>query len=112
VKVKEEWFNRGGLTPLCLDHVLVIRQLTSYAIFFYTLNYDSYFILILQCLMYNEGDIVRNVDLVDPSSGRISQLFRKVRNLMVRSPVTPEIIMLEDHLFLTPLLKVASYLFF
>lgn len=78
-QVKEEWFNRGGLTPLCLDHVL--------------------------CLMYNEGDIVRNVDLVDPSSGRISQLFRKVRNLMVRSPVTPEIIMLEDHLFLTPLLK-------
>ncbi|KAJ6338427.1 hypothetical protein OIU76_007987 [Salix suchowensis] len=78
-QVKEEWFNRGGLTPLCLDHVL--------------------------CLMYNEGDIVRNVDLVDPSSGRLSQLFRKVRNLMVRSPVTPEIVMLEDHLFLTPLLK-------
>ena len=111
MKVKEEWFNRGGLTPLCLDYVLVISQLTS-LFFFYTLNYDSYFILILQWLMYNEGDIVRNVDLVDPSSGRISQLFRKVRNLMVRSPVTPEIVMLEDHLFLTPLLKVASYLFF
>ncbi|CAK7348555.1 unnamed protein product [Dovyalis caffra] len=75
----KEWFNRGGLTPLCLDHVL--------------------------CIMFNEGDLVRSADLVDPSSGRLSQLFRKVRNLMVRSPITPEIIMLEDHLFLTPLLK-------
>lgn len=22
-QVKNEWFNRGGLTPLCIDHVLV-----------------------------------------------------------------------------------------
>ncbi|EOX95477.1 SNF7 family protein, putative isoform 2 [Theobroma cacao] len=25
-QVKNEWFNRGGLTPLCLDHVLLFRK--------------------------------------------------------------------------------------
>ncbi|CAN1835438.1 hypothetical protein LINPERHAP1_LOCUS34427, partial [Linum perenne] len=50
--VKNEWFNRGGLTPLCIDHVLT--------------------------LMYNEGDIVPISSLVDPRSWRVSQLFRKV----------------------------------
>ncbi|WCJ22587.1 SNF7 family protein [Euphorbia peplus] len=77
-QVKNDWFNRGGLTPLCLDHVLN--------------------------LMYSEGDILRNVDLVDPTSGRVSQLFRKVRNLVVRSSTTSDI-MLEDHVILTALLK-------
>ncbi|XP_065859905.1 uncharacterized protein [Euphorbia lathyris] len=54
--------------------------------------------------MYGEGDILRNVDLVDPTSGRISQLFSKVRNLVVRSSTTLDI-MLEDHVILTALLK-------
>lgn len=27
LKVKNDWFNRGGLTPLCLDHVLVSKML-------------------------------------------------------------------------------------
>lgn len=76
-QVKKDWFNRGGLTPLCLDHVLF--------------------------LMYNEGDIIRSVDLVDPTSGRLSQLFRKVKHMMVRS--TSAEVMFEDHLILLPLLK-------
>ncbi|EEF47153.1 charged multivesicular body protein 7 [Ricinus communis] len=77
-QVKNEWFNRGGLTPLCLDHVLF--------------------------LMYTEGDIIRNVDVVDATSGRFSQLYRKVTNLVIRSTTTPDLL-LEDNLILTPLLK-------
>ncbi|KAL1312848.1 hypothetical protein HN51_039430 [Arachis hypogaea] len=75
-QVKSVWFNRGGLTPLCLDHVL--------------------------SLMYNEGDLTRIVDLADPTSGRLSQLFRKVSNLVARS--TPDI-MSEEFVILTSLLQ-------
>ncbi|CAN1158401.1 hypothetical protein LINPERPRIM_LOCUS11843, partial [Linum perenne] len=28
-KVKNEWFNRGGLTPLCIDHVLMANRRPS-----------------------------------------------------------------------------------
>ncbi|CAL0302355.1 unnamed protein product [Lupinus luteus] len=76
-QVKNEWFNRGGLTPLCLDHVL--------------------------SLMYNEGDITRTVDLADPTSGRLSQLFRKVSNLITR-PSAPDITS-EECVIVTTLLK-------
>ncbi|MED6167993.1 hypothetical protein PIB30_008016 [Stylosanthes scabra] len=75
-QVKSVWFNRGGLTPLCLDHVL--------------------------SLMYNEGDLTRIVDLADPTSGRLSQLFRKVSNLVARS--TPDIVS-EEFVILTSLLQ-------
>lgn len=43
------------------------------------------------------------MDLVDPTSGRLSQLFRKVKHMMVRS--TSAEVMFEDHLILLPLLK-------
>ncbi|KAK7337603.1 hypothetical protein VNO77_18186 [Canavalia gladiata] len=76
-QIKNDWFNRGGLTPLCLDHVL--------------------------SLMYNEGDITRTADLVDPTSGRFSQLVRKVSNLITRS-ATPDI-MAESSVIVTALLK-------
>ncbi|KAK9282142.1 hypothetical protein L1049_005054 [Liquidambar formosana] len=76
-QVKNSWFNRGGLTPLCLDHVFSV--------------------------MYNEGDIVRSGDLVDPTSGRLSQFFRKVIHLMVK-PTAPEVTF-EDHVILLTLLK-------
>ncbi|KAK3194426.1 hypothetical protein Dsin_025736 [Dipteronia sinensis] len=77
-QIKNEWFNRGGLTPLCLDNVLF--------------------------LMYNEGDIVRSSDLVDPTSGRVSQLFKRVRNLMVRARTTSEVL-LKDHVIFMTLVK-------
>ncbi|KAJ4825575.1 hypothetical protein Tsubulata_006510 [Turnera subulata] len=77
-QVKNEWFNRGGLSPLCLDDVLL--------------------------LMYSEGDIVLSKDVVDPTSGRISQLFQKMRNLMVRSTAKPELLF-EEPVILTSLLK-------
>ncbi|XP_048333796.2 uncharacterized protein LOC125423484 [Ziziphus jujuba] len=74
----KDWFNRGGLSPLCLDHVLFV--------------------------MCNEGDIVRSADLVDPTAGRLSQIFKKVRNLMVR-PITTCQIMDEDVIILLSVLK-------
>ncbi|ESW35248.1 hypothetical protein PHAVU_001G218900 [Phaseolus vulgaris] len=76
-QVKNDWFNRGGLTPLCLDNVL--------------------------SLMYNEGDITRTVDLGDPSSGRLSQLVRRVSNLITR-PAAPDI-MAEQRVVVTAMLK-------
>ncbi|XP_022757712.1 charged multivesicular body protein 7 isoform X2 [Durio zibethinus] len=78
-QVKNEWFSRGGLTPLCIGHVLFI--------------------------MCNEGEIIRNSDLADPFSGRISQLFWKVKGLLNRSTMTAESILLEDHVVVTTLLK-------
>ncbi|XP_058738426.1 uncharacterized protein LOC131610484 [Vicia villosa] len=76
-QVKNDWFNRGGLTPLCIDDVL--------------------------SLMYNEGDITRPGDLFDPRSGRFSQLVRKMTYLISR-PAIPDI-MAEETVVLTPLLK-------
>lgn len=52
----KNWFNRGGLTPLCIDRVLVE--------------------------MYSSGDILLKDDLVDPATGRLSQLFKRVVSLM------------------------------
>ncbi|CAI0470112.1 unnamed protein product [Linum tenue] len=77
-QVKNEWFNRGGITPLCLDHVL--------------------------SLMHNEGDIVPIWSLVDPRSWRVSQLFRKVRNVMGRTTLNVDI-MLEDRVVIVALAK-------
>ncbi|XP_059659279.1 uncharacterized protein LOC132306083 isoform X1 [Cornus florida] len=78
-EVKNVWFNRGGLTPLCLDHVLFE--------------------------MYNAGDVLQRGELVDPMSGRLSQIFRRVRHLVGLSrPSTPEDI-IEGHLILLTLLK-------
>ncbi|XP_006577730.1 charged multivesicular body protein 7-like [Glycine soja] len=76
-QVKNDWFNRRGLTPLCLDNVL--------------------------SLMYNEGDITRTVDLADPTSGRFSQLVWRVSSLITRSP-TPDI-MAEQCVIVTAMLK-------
>lgn len=57
--------------------------------------------------MYNEGDIIRTVDLGDPSSGRFSQLVRRVSNLITR-PATPDI-MAEQRVVVTAMLKVFGY---
>uniref|UniRef100_A0A1J3HHP0 Charged multivesicular body protein 7 n=1 Tax=Noccaea caerulescens TaxID=107243 RepID=A0A1J3HHP0_NOCCA len=78
VQVKQSWFDRGGMTPLCIDHVLL--------------------------LMHNEGDVVRINELEDQGSGRISRLLWTVRNLMVQSSVKPGAI-LENKLVIVSLLK-------
>ncbi|XP_012569474.1 uncharacterized protein [Cicer arietinum] len=53
--------------------------------------------------MYNEGDITRPGDLVDPTTGRFSQLVRKVTSLISR-PATPDIAA-EESVILTAMLK-------
>ncbi|KAF5937237.1 hypothetical protein HYC85_024743 [Camellia sinensis] len=79
LKVKNLWFNRGGLTPLCIDHVLLE--------------------------MYNAGDILRRGDLVDPTSGRLSQILRRVVHLVGLSRASTQVDIMEDHLILLPVLK-------
>lgn len=55
--------------------------------------------------MYNEGDIVRSAEFLDSTSGRLSQLFRRVKNLIGGSAATPEVL-LKDHVILMAILKV------
>ncbi|ESQ43868.1 hypothetical protein EUTSA_v10005996mg [Eutrema salsugineum] len=81
VQVKKAWFDRGGMTPLCIDHVLL--------------------------LMHDEGDVVRISEVEDPGSGRLSRLLRRVRNLMVQPSVKPGEI-LENKLVIVPLLKAKA----
>ncbi|XP_074286029.1 uncharacterized protein LOC141611401 isoform X2 [Silene latifolia] len=50
--LKNRWFNRAGLTPLCLNNVLLE--------------------------MYKSGDLLRMTDLGDPRSGHLSHLFKKM----------------------------------
>lgn len=60
--------------------------------------------------MYNEGEIVLpSVDLVDPTAGRLSQVFTRLTNSMIRRSrtTTPQLLMSQDRLILTSLLKVA-----
>ncbi|KAL7199179.1 hypothetical protein ACSBR2_021456 [Camellia fascicularis] len=78
-EIKNLWFNRGGLTPLCIDHALLE--------------------------MYNAGDILRRGDLVDPTSGRLSQILRRVVHLVGLSRASTQVDIMEDHLILLPVLK-------
>ncbi|KAG5514059.1 hypothetical protein RHGRI_035463 [Rhododendron griersonianum] len=81
-EVKNIWFSRGGLSPLCLDRVLLE--------------------------MYNAGIILRMGDLVDPSSARFSQIFRRVVQVMGLSRSLTLVDIMEDHLILLPLLQVKA----
>ncbi|KAI8522488.1 hypothetical protein RHMOL_Rhmol13G0001300 [Rhododendron molle] len=81
-EVKNIWFSRGGLSPLCLDRVLLE--------------------------MYNAGIILRMGDLVDPSSARFSQIFRRVVQVMGLSRSLTQEDIMEDHLILLPLLQVKA----
>lgn len=115
-QLKNDWFNRGGLSPLCLDHVLVSPFLlmlsfsSTFSHFFLFSFYLKEIIIILnlfsQQLMYNEGEIVRSADLVDPTTGRLSQILRKVRSLVVR-PMSTSSIMSDEPFILIPVLKVS-----
>ncbi|KAL6228165.1 hypothetical protein ACLB2K_002119 [Fragaria x ananassa] len=80
--LKTHWFNRGGLSPLCLDDVLFV--------------------------MYNEGEAVPAADVADPTAGRISRIFRRVTSSVASfasSAPTPQVLMAHDRLILTPILK-------
>ena len=58
-----------------------------------------------QLEMYNEGEIVRSGDIMDPTSGRMSILLRKFTNLMLKPTPSLEAL-LQDRLILVTLLKV------
>nr|XP_017243281.1 PREDICTED: charged multivesicular body protein 7 isoform X2 [Daucus carota subsp. sativus] len=75
-QVKSVWFNRGGLTPLCLDHVLLEMQ--------------------------SSGELLRSSELIDPASGRLSQIFRRVVRLAGLSRSSD---LTEDDLIVATLLK-------
>ncbi|XP_078435968.1 SNF7 family protein isoform X2 [Wolffia australiana] len=62
-EVKEVWFARGGLTPLCLHHVLIE--------------------------MHKEGDILLRRDLTEPVRGQIYRIFLKIGRLMIPSTSSP-----------------------
>lgn len=77
-EVKNVWFTRGGLTPLCIDQVLHEMQIN--------------------------GDIILRGDLIDPTSGRLYRMLRKVGQIIgiSRSSLQENV---EDVLVLRPLLQ-------
>ncbi|XP_038875996.1 uncharacterized protein LOC120068336 isoform X2 [Benincasa hispida] len=78
-EIKNQWFSRGGLSPLCLDHVLHV--------------------------MYIEGDIIRRGDMLDPRSGQLSYLFKKLSNLMGTSKKNPDSLLRDDYVVLACVLQ-------
>ncbi|KAA0050281.1 charged multivesicular body protein 7 isoform X2 [Cucumis melo var. makuwa] len=78
-EIKNQWFSRGGLTPLCLDHVLH--------------------------LMYTGGDIIRRSDMLDPRSGQLSYMFKRLSNLMGTSKKNPESLLRDDYIILACVLQ-------
>ncbi|XP_058076088.1 uncharacterized protein LOC131224762 isoform X2 [Magnolia sinica] len=78
-EVKNSWFVRGGLTPLCIDAVLLE--------------------------MYKNGDILRSGDLMDPTSRSLYQMFKRIGHLIgISKSSTPQEIF-EDHLILRTLMQ-------
>lgn len=80
LEVKRSWFDRGGLSPLCLDQVLVE--------------------------MYKDGEIMRMNEFVDPTCSQLSVLFRKALRIFSRPTLHESV--LEDSLVILPLLKEKS----
>ncbi|KAL2482398.1 SNF7 family protein [Forsythia ovata] len=83
--IKHLWFRQGGLSPLCLDRVLVE--------------------------MYNAGDLLPVTHLLDPTTEgwRLPQILRKAAHVMGLSRAsTPLDGLTEDCYVLAPLLKEKS----
>ncbi|KAG6522361.1 charged multivesicular body protein 7-like [Zingiber officinale] len=81
-EVKNTWFSRGGLTPLCLDRVLQE--------------------------MYCNGDVLLRQDLIDPSRGHIYRLLRRAGQLVGAFRSSSLIDSVEECLVLKPLLQEYS----
>ncbi|KAI3839233.1 hypothetical protein MKX03_032863 [Papaver bracteatum] len=73
--VRNIWFNRQGLTPLCIDQVLLE--------------------------MYSSGDILRKSDLMDPTAGPLSQMFKRMVNLIGISGPSSSEELIEEFLILS-----------
>ncbi|XP_022146425.1 charged multivesicular body protein 7 [Momordica charantia] len=79
IEIRNQWFSQGGLAPLCLDHVL--HQ------------------------MYIDGDIIIQSDMLDPRSGQLSHLFKKLSNLMGTSKKNPNDLLRDEYVVLASVLK-------
>lgn len=85
IHIKHLWFRRGGLSPLCLDRVLVE--------------------------MYNAGDLLPVTLLLDPTTEgwQLPKIFRKAVHLLSLSRASTTLESLtEDCYVLAPLLKEKS----
>lgn len=60
----------------------------------------------IQHLMYIEGDIIRRSDMLDPRSGQLSYLFKKLSNLMGASKKNPDSLLRDDYVVLACVLQV------
>ncbi|KAK9136522.1 hypothetical protein Sjap_007116 [Stephania japonica] len=78
-QVTNSWFVRGGLTPLCIDHVLIE--------------------------MHKRGDLFRIQDLVDPTTARIPQLLQRFAHLIGVSRSCPPHQILQNPLLLKTLME-------
>ncbi|OAY73578.1 charged multivesicular body protein 7 [Ananas comosus] len=78
-QVKNSWFSRGGLTPLCMERVLHE--------------------------MHASGDILLRGDLTDPTSGHLYRIFRRVRQMVGTFGSSALQDNSEDILILKPLLQ-------
>ena len=114
-EIKNQWFSRGGLAPLCLDHVLVFLSTKMFFFFFFVAIFNSLnFVVVLsynkyhsiQHLMQIEGDIIRRSDMLDPRGGQLSYLFKKLSNLMGTSKKNPDSLLSDDYIALARVLQV------
>ncbi|EOX95478.1 SNF7 family protein, putative isoform 3 [Theobroma cacao] len=89
-QVKNEWFNRGGLTPLCLDHVLGIKVSLSSAVVssVSSLDFDTLHLIWTQEKLQQQLDVIdrrceksRQSALVSLKSGNKKLALRHAREM-------------------------------
>nr|GMD66674.1 charged multivesicular body protein 7 isoform X1 [Ipomoea batatas] len=82
--LKMIWFSRAdGLSPLCLDRVLL--------------------------QMYNSGELLWNARLMDPTSGQISRTFYRLADMIRFSRPSAQETLVEDYYILSTLLEEKAH---
>nr|GMD70893.1 charged multivesicular body protein 7 isoform X1 [Ipomoea batatas] len=83
-QLKMIWFSRAdGLSPLCLDRVLL--------------------------QMYNSGELLWNARLMDPTSGQISRTFYRLADMMRFSRPSAQETLVEDYYIVSTLLEEKAH---
>lgn len=62
--------------------------------------------------MYTGGDIIRRSDMLDPRSGQLSYMFKKLSNLMGTSKKNPDSLLRDDYIVLACVLQVYALVLF
>lgn len=114
IEIRNQWFSQGGLAPLCLDHVLVLlpnKIIILLFIIYWTVLLFSPIIIhhSIQHQMYIDGDIIIQSDMLDPRSGQLSHLFKKLSNLMGTSKKNPNDLLRDEYVVLASVLKVYAF---